>query len=140
MQQLHGRYEITLIYYTKTTFMKRRFSFLWAVFALLAALPGCTPYIPSSPTATETVGSVLVTIECRDAPNVQPSILQLLRSGRGKDISARSDGSFLEITAAFIQTETPSGRLAQIIELLKGMNGVINVEIAENPRPIRQNF
>jgi hypothetical protein len=140
MQQLHGGYEITLIYYTKTMFMKRRFSFLWAVFALLAALPGCTPYMPSSPTATETAGSVLVTIECRDAPNVRESVLQLLRSGRGKDISTWPDGSFLKITAAFTQTDTPSGRLSQILELLKGMNGVLNVEIAENPRPIRQNF
>jgi hypothetical protein len=147
MQQLHIGYEITLIHYIKTLFMKRRFSFLWAAFALLVtfalliALPGCGPYIPSNGTAESALGkSALVRIECRDAPDVRQSVLMLLRSGRGKDISIGSDGSFLEITAAFSPTDTPSDRFAHILEDLNHTNGVIHVEIVENPHPIRQNF
>jgi hypothetical protein len=115
-------------------FMKRQFSFLWATFAILVAFPGCNPYIPSTPTP----GSALVTIECQDAPVRQ--ILELLRSGRGKDISVRADGSCQEITAAFSSADTPPGKFAQIIQDLNDLIGVLHVGVVENPRPIRQNF
>jgi hypothetical protein len=136
MQQLHSGYEVTRLYHTKTLFMKRPFSFLWAAFALLLALPGCSPYLsPSNPTP----GSALVTIECRDA-TAERQILELLRSGRAKDISVRADGSSLEITAAFSPEYTPAGRLGQILQDLNELNGVLYVEVVENPHPIRQNF
>jgi hypothetical protein len=136
MQQLHGGYEITDIYYTKTMFMKRQLSFLWAAFALLVALSGCGPFIPSNPTPV----SAQVKIECRDAPVVRERVLELLRSGRGKDISVGADGSCLEITAAFSPTDTPSGKLAQILQDLNDLDGVLHAEVVENPHPIRQNF
>ncbi|MDP4218439.1 MAG: hypothetical protein Q8927_19750 [Bacteroidota bacterium] len=117
--------------------MKRRFSFLRASFALLIALSGCGPFIPSDSTATD---SSLVTIECRDAADVRQSVLMLLRSGQGKDISIGSDGSFLQITAAFTPIYTPSERFAHILEDLNHVNGVIHVDVVENRRPIRQNF
>jgi len=115
-------------------FMKRRFPFLWVTFALLAALPGCNPYIPSTPTP----GSALVKIECRNAPERQ--ILELLRSGRAKDISVVADGSCLVITAAFSPANTPPEKLAQILQDLNDLSGVLYVEVVENPGPIRQNF
>ena len=116
-------------------FMKRQFSFLWAAFAFLVALPGCIPNVPQNPTP----GSALVKVECRDAPVVR-QILVLLRSGRGKDISVENDGSCLEITAAFSPADTPPGKLAQILEDLNGLMGVLHAEVVENPHPIRQNF
>ena len=116
-------------------FMKRLFTFLWVAFAILVALPGCSPYIiPSTPTP----GSALVKVECRDAPVRQ--ILELLRSGRGKDISVVTDGSCQEITAAFSPADTTPGKLAQILEDLNGLMGVLHAEVVENPHPIRQNF
>jgi hypothetical protein len=115
-------------------FMKRQFSFLWVTFAILVALQGCGPYIPT----TAASGSALVTVECRDASVRQ--ILQLLRSGRGKDISVRDDGACREITAAFRPEDTPPGKLAQILQDLNDLNGVLHVEVVENPHPIRQNF
>jgi hypothetical protein len=117
-------------------FMKRQFSFLWAAFAILVALPGCGPYIPTNPTA----GSAQVKVECRGAPVIRQMVLELLRSGRGKDISVGADGSFLEITAAFSPADTPPGKLAQILQDLNDLNGVLHVEVAENLHPIRQNF
>ena len=117
-------------------FMKRQFSFLWAAFAILVALSGCGPYIPTNAAA----GSALVKVECRDAPGVWNSVQQLLRSGRGKDISVRTDGSCLEVTAAFRPEETPSGKLAQILQDLNDLSGVLHVEVVENPHPIRQSF
>ena len=117
--------------------MKRQFSFLWVAFAILVGLPGCSPYyIPSNPAP----GSALVKIECRDASDVRQRVLELLRSGRGKDISVGADGSCLEITAAFSQADTPPGKLAQILEDLNGLMGVLHAEVVENPHPIRQNF
>src|SRR5579863_5554150 len=117
-------------------FMKRQFSFLWAAFAILIALPGCGPYIPSNSTS----GSALVKIECRDAPDVRQRVLEVLRSGRGKDISVGPDGSCLEITAAFGPADTPPGRLAQILQDLNDLIGVLHAEVVENPHPIRQNL
>jgi hypothetical protein len=121
-------------------FMKRQFSFLWAAFALLATLQGCGPYIPSNSTPGSTSGSALVTIECRDAPDVRQRVLEVLRSGRGKDINVGPDGTCLEITAAFSPTDTPPGRLAQILQDLNDLIGVLHAEVMENPHPIRQNF
>ena len=116
-------------------FMKGQFSFLWVAFALLVALPGCNPsYIPSTPMT----GSALVKVECHDASVQQ--ILFLLRSGRGKDIRAVFNGFCQEITAAFSPTDTPPGKLAQILQDLNVLNGVLHVEVVENPHPIRQNF
>jgi hypothetical protein len=115
-------------------FMKRQFSFLWVAFAILVALPGCSPYLSS----TQTPGSALVKIECRDASVRQ--ILELLRSGRGKDINVVADGSGTEITAAFSPADTPPGKLAQILQDLNDLSGVLHVEVVENPHPIRQNY
>ena len=115
-------------------FMKRQFSFLWVAFAILVALTGCGPYIPTNAAS----GSALVKVECRDASVRQ--ILELLRSGRGKDISVRGDGSCQEITAAFSPADTAPGKLDQILQNLNDMSGVLHVEVVENPHPIRQNL
>ena len=116
-------------------FMKRQLPFLWATFALLAALSGCSPYLaPSNPAPAST----LVKIECREASVQQ--ILQLLRSGRGKDITVVADGTSMEITAAFSPADTPPGKLVQILNDLNSLNGVIHADVVENPHPIRQNF
>lgn len=114
--------------------MKRQFSFLWVVFATLAAFPCCSPgtYIQSD-TAPE---SALMRIDCYNAPVQQ--IVELLRSGRGKDINVAADGSY--ITAAFRPADTPPRRLEQIIQDLSNLSGVLHVEIMENRRPIMQNF
>jgi hypothetical protein len=117
-------------------FMKRRFSFLWVAFAILAAIPGCNPYTPSS----QTPQSALVKVECRDFPDVRQSVMQLLRSGKGKDISVGTDGFCLQITAAFSPADTPPVRLAQILQNLNNLSGVLHIEVVENPHPIRQGF
>ncbi len=116
--------------------MKRQFAFLWVAFAILVTLPGCNPYIPSNPTEEP----ALLKIECRDAPVIRQRVLQLLRSGRGKDISVGTDGSCLEITAAFTPADTPPGKLAQLLQDLNDLIGVLHTELVENPHPIRQNF
>ena len=117
--------------------MKRQFTFLWVAFAFLVALPGCTPYYVPSDSMPR---SALVKVECRDLPDVRQNVLQLLRSGRGKDISLKTDGSCLEIAAAYTPADTPPGKLEQILQDLSNLNGVLRVEVGENPRPIRQNF
>jgi hypothetical protein len=115
-------------------FMKRQFSFLWVAFAIPVALEGCGPYIPTDAAS----GSALVKVECRDASVRQ--ILDLLRSGKGKDISVRDEGSCREITAAFSPADTAPRKLGQILQDLNDMSGVLNVDIVENPHPIRKNF
>ena len=116
-------------------FMKRQFSFLWAAFALLASFPCCTPsYVSSSPSQT----SALVKLECHNAPVNQ--ILAYLRSGRGKDITVVPDGSAQLITAAFSPADTPPEKLVKIVQYLTDLEGVLHVEVAENPHPIRQSF
>lgn len=112
--------------------MKRQFSFLWVAFAILAAIPGCNPSFQS----TQPQGSALVTIEYYNASVEQ--IVGLLRSARGKDISVAADGS--TITAAFSPADTPARRLAQILEDLNNLPGVMHVDVRENPRPILQSF
>jgi hypothetical protein len=119
-------------------FMKRQITFLWAAFAFLVALPGCNPYY--TPSISMPPRSALVTVECRDLPDVRQNVLQLLRSGRGKDISMKTDGSCLEIAAAYMPADIPPGKLEQILQDLNNLNGVLRVEVGENPRPIRQNF
>jgi hypothetical protein len=114
--------------------MKRQFPFLWAAFALLVASPGCIPNVPPNPTPA----SALVKVECRNASVRQ--ILELLRSGRGKDITVVADGADAEITAAFSPADAPPGKLAQILQDLNDLNGVMHVDVVENPHPIRQNF
>ena len=114
--------------------MKSQFAFLWVVIAALAAFPGCTPSMQSN----QTPRSALVKVECHNAS--LPQILELLQSGRGKDISVTADGASMEITAAFSPVDTPPEKLAQIIQDLNGLNGVLHVELVENPHPIRQNF
>jgi hypothetical protein len=113
-------------------FMKRRLSFLWAAFAMLGTLSGCIPAIRSNPTP----GVALVKVECRDASVRQ--ILELLRSGRGKDISTMADGSCLHITAAFSAANTPPGKLLEILQDLRDLKGVLQVEVEENPHPVKQ--
>jgi hypothetical protein len=115
-------------------FMKRRFAFLWVAFATLGTLSGCIPDIRSNPTSE----AALVKVECRDAPVRQ--ILQILRSGYGKDISTVTDGSCLHITAAFSAENTPPEKLLEIMRELNDLKGVLRVEVEENPHPIRQNF
>ena len=114
--------------------MKRQISFLWVTFVLFTAIQGCNPYAPVTPTPA----SALVRIECRNASERQ--ILELLRSGRGKDISIVNDGPCLEITAAFSPADTPPAKLVQILQDLNGLNGVLHVELVENPHPVKQNF
>ena len=115
--------------------MKRQFSFLWVAFALFAAFPACGPAIQS----THTPGSALVTVECQNVS--QRQVVELLRSGRGKDVAvAVADGFSVRITAAFSPMETPAWKLAQVLQDLHGLSGVIHVDVEENPRPIRQNF
>ena len=116
--------------------MKRQLPFLWVAFAILVALPGCSP---SSIISNPTQGSALVRVECRDASVVR-QIQALLRSGRGKDISVVGDGSCLVITAAFRPEDTPPGKLAQMLQDLNNLTDVLHVEVGENPHPIRQNF
>jgi hypothetical protein len=114
--------------------MKRQFPFLWVAFATLVALPCCSPYIPSGPTS----GSAMVKVECVDAPVRQ--ILELFRSGKGKDIKVVNDGFSLEITAAFSPADTPPAKLEQIVQQVNNLSGVMHVEVVENPSPIKQNF
>ena len=114
--------------------MKRRFSFPWVAFAALGTFSGCIPDIPSNPMP----GVALVKIECRDASVRQ--ILELLRSGRGKDISTVADGSCLHITAAFSAANTPPGKLQEILQDLHDLKGVLQVDVEEDPHPIKQNF
>ena len=112
--------------------MKRRFSFLWVAFAILAAVSGCSPYIEPSRTPT----SALVKVECQNAS--QRQIMELLRLGRARDITVTPDGSC--ITAAFSPDDTTPERLAQILQNLHDLSGVLHVEVVENPRPILRNF
>ncbi len=114
--------------------MKRQISFLWVTFVLSLAIQGCNPYAPITPTPE----SALVKIECRNTSERQ--ILELLRFGRGKDISVMANGSFLTITAAFSPADTSPGKLAQILQDIHDLNGVLQAEVMENPHPIRQNF
>ena len=114
--------------------MKRRSSFLWVCFALLVCLSGCGP----SGQSTQSPASALVKVECYTT-SIQP-ILQLLRSGRGKDIDVKTDGSSTEITAAFSPDFTDRAKLLQILQQLNDLSGVVHVEVEENPHPIRQNF
>jgi len=112
--------------------MKRQFSFLWVAFAILAAFSGCSPYLEPS----RTPSSALVKIECENASLQQ--IMELLRLGRGRDITVTPDGSY--ITAAFSPDDTPPEKLAQIVKNLSDLHGVLHVEVVENPRPILQYF
>jgi hypothetical protein len=114
--------------------MKRQISFLWVTFVLFAAIQGCNPYAPVTPTPA----SALVRIECRNASERQ--ILELLRSGRGRDITVLADGSYLTITAAFSPADTAPGKLAQILQDIHNLDGVLQAEVVENPHPIRQTF
>ena len=114
--------------------MKRQFSFLWVAFACLVALSDCSPTIQSN----QTPRSALVKIECYKASEQQ--ILHLLRSGRARDIKVVTNGSSMEITAAFSPADTPPEMLAQVIQNLNDVSGVVHVELVENPRPIMQNF
>ena len=114
--------------------MKRRSAFLWVAFAAVIAFSACGPYIQTS----QTLSSALVKIECRNASVQQ--ILLLLRSGRGKDITVIGTDPSLMITVAFSPVETPAWRLAQIINDLQEMSGVLSVNLQENPRPIMQSF
>ena len=117
--------------------MKRQFSFLWVVFALSAALAGagCGPSSQISQTPT----SGLVKVDCFNAS--AQGIMDLLRSGRGRDIAVRNaDGATMEITVAFSPADTPAWKLAQILRDLNGLSGVIHVEVMENPSVIRQSF
>lgn len=118
--------------------MKRRSSFPWVTFVLLvtfvtpAAFQGCSPFIDP----TQTPVSALVRVECHDASVRQ--ILELLRSGKAKDISVAPDGSW--VTGAFDPADLWPGKLEQIMQELNGLSGVIHVEVMENPRPIVHNF
>jgi hypothetical protein len=112
--------------------MTRQISFLWVAFATLAAISGCSPAIQSN----QTPSSAVVKVECHNAPVRQ--ILELLRSGKAKDISAAADGSC--ITAAFSPADMPPGKLEQILQELTDLSGVLHVEVMENPHPIVQNF
>lgn len=112
--------------------MKRQFAFLWVAFAILVAFSACNP----SYQATQPPTSALVRIECHNASIQQ--IVEILRMGRGKDISVANDGSY--VTAAFSPEDTPPGRLAQILQSVQGLVGVLRVDVQENPRPIRQSF
>lgn len=112
--------------------MKRQISFLWGAFVLLAGFPGCSPSFQ----ATQTPTSALVRVECHNAPVRQ--IMELLRSGRAKDISVAPDGSC--VTAAFNPADTSLRMLEQILEELNDLNGVLHVEVMENPHPIMHNF
>ncbi len=114
--------------------MKRRFPFPGVAFALLLALPCCTPNIASTPAPS----SALVTIEYRGVSVRQ--ITQLLRSGRGKDISVEDEGSFLRITAAFSPVDTTPAKLTQMLNDLNVIDGVLRAGLGENPHPIRQSF
>ena len=112
--------------------MKRLFSFPGVAFAILVALQGCSPSIQSY----QTPASALVRIECASGSVQQ--IQQFLRFSRGKDISVALDGSY--ITAAFSPEDIPPAKLAQILQNLNELSGVLRVEVMENPRPIMQNF
>src|SRR5579859_5656293 len=111
-------------------FMKRQFPFLWVAFVTLIVMPGCGPYIPSS----QAPGSALVRVECNNASVRQ--ILELLRSGRGKDIHVSDDGDIKEVTAAFNPADTPPRKLAQIMHDLNDLGGVLHAEVVENPHPV----
>jgi hypothetical protein len=104
--------------------------------ACLVIFFGCNPYMPSA-SASE---SVLLKVECRDAPNIRQSVMLLLHSGRAKDIMVRSDGSSLEITAAFILEDTPPSTVESIALELKNLNGVVRTEILENHSVVRQKW
>jgi hypothetical protein len=108
--------------------MKRRFFFLWVVFVTLVTFCGCSP----ASQTTQTPVSALVKVECHNAPVRQ--ILELLRSGRARDISVAADGS--SITAAFNPADLTPGKLEQIMQELNDLEGVLHVEVMENPHPI----
>jgi hypothetical protein len=114
--------------------MKRQFSFLGVVFALLATLSCGTPYIATNPEPP----SALLTVECRSASVQQ--IMQLLRSARAKDIRTITDPGGQKITAAFTPADTPPSMLAHIVQLIHDLDGVISVDLAENHQAVRENF
>jgi hypothetical protein len=116
----------------KTFNSMKRSSFLWVVFVLLAASQGCSP----SNQTTQTPVSALVKVECHNAPIRQ--ILELLRSGRARDISVAADGSL--VTAAFDPADLTPGKLEQIMQELTELDGVLHVEVMENPQPIAHNL
>src|SRR5690349_24237669 len=86
-----------------------------AMTALIALIicTSCKTFYPVRDTANE---SLLITVDCRNDAGLKQSIVMLFRTYKARDLKVTTDSlndGSMTISAAFLKTELPQGKLAE---------------------------
>jgi len=100
--------------------------------ALLILHSGCDTMAPLS----KDEASVILRVEYNNTGSLRPTVLQLLRTIRIKELAERHDGSVTEIEVTYVRKDIPRGKLGEIKDDLEGLSGVLFVEIKGNAHPL----
>lgn len=77
-------------------------------------------------------------VECVPGPTTRMDIIMLLRRARARDIRVDAMGSSLIIEAAYYKIDNSPGLLEDIADQIRQAGSVVDVELRDNPRVVRQ--
>lgn len=83
--------------------------------------------------------SYLMRVECVPGVSTRSEVLLLLRRARARDVKVDETGPNLTIEAAYYKTDNDIGVLEGIAGDLRSIGTVVNVELLDNPRVVREN-
>lgn len=82
--------------------------------------------------------SYLMHVEFPESGSTRNEVLLMLKRGRAKDVRVDDVGGTMTIEAAYYKSDNDIGLLESIADDLKLMSTVVEVEIRDNPRVVRQ--
>jgi hypothetical protein len=82
--------------------------------------------------------SYLMHVECVTGASTRNEVLLLLKRGRAKDVKVDDQGGGMMIEAAYYKADNDIGLLQSIADDLGLIPTVMEVEIRDNPKVVRQ--
>ena len=104
--------------------------------AFLLFFGACETTMPAAGSLND---SYLMRVECVPGASTRNEVLLLLRRARAKDVKVDETGPDMTIEAAYYKTDNDIGVLEGIAADIKLIGSVVNVEILDNPRVVREN-
>lgn len=104
---------------------------------VLLTCTSCKTFYPAKDSMND---SLLITIDCRNQTGLKQSIVMLFRIYKARDLKVSDSigGESLSISAAFLKTELPQGKLTELVQQIENLGGVIETRVEENRGPVVQ--
>jgi hypothetical protein len=109
--------------------------FTLIILLVIIAVTSCKT---SSPAIGNLNDSVLMTIDCRNEPDLKQFIVMRLRGTKARNLQVTQEGAFLKIRAVFLKREVSPIKLYTLSNDIQNLGGVLQTFMEENKGIVAQ--